>query len=222
MEYIEKNETTERVYSVYIDREKLKDLLDEIIKKTSYRENGTFTAPYNASFKENVFTFGANLPNGDPMYENIKRIYRYTSDEPYSYHNDSIGVEGTQVTPPKLAFIIEDILSGEEQSIYSFINYPNHQELISIDEKISAANKAVDEISNFNVRDKISALTRLNKHILDKEAQRYFDVELLKKYYSQACLLIELQLVSEKNIKNSGKILLRDHKPLKQDSRKDD
>ena len=200
---------------VYYDDKKLKELLNEVVRNASYRTDGTFTAPYNASFEGNVFTSGADLPNGDPMYENIKRIYRFTSKGPCSYHDDSIAVEGTQVTPPELAFIIEKILSNESNSIYKFLNYANHEELVPIDEKIAAANKAVDEIDNFDFDKKINALNSLKRFCENKKGKEYFDVELLKKYYLQACSLFELELVSEKTIKNGGRILLKDYKPAK-------
>lgn len=216
MEFIEKSDNVERVYSVYYDCEKLKELLDEIVRKASYKTDGKFTAPYNASFEGNAFTSGASLPNGDPMYENIKRIYRYTSNGPYSYHDDSIAVEGTKVTPPELAFIIERILSEDSDSIYEFLNYTTHDELVPIDEKIAAADKAVDEIDNFDVDKKINALNSLKQFCEDKKSKEYFDAELLKQYYLQARSLIELQLVSEKTMKSSsGRVLLKDYKPSK-------
>ena len=110
MEYIENKDNVERVYSVHFDNEKLKNLLDEIIRNVSIRINGKYTAPDNARYKDNVFTYGAELPNGDPMYENIQSIYRFTSTGMYSYHNDSIAVEGTLVKPPRLAHIIARIM----------------------------------------------------------------------------------------------------------------
>lgn len=216
MEFIEKSDNVERVYSVYYDCEKLKELLDEIVRKASYKTDGKFTAPYNASFEDNAFTSGASLPNGDPMYENIKRIYRYTSNGPYSYYADSIAVEGTKVTPPELAFIIERILSEDSDSIYEFLNYITHDELVSIDEKIAVADKVVDEIDNFDVDKKINALNNLKQFCEDKKSKEYFDVELLKQYYQQARSLIELQLVSERTIKNSSdRVLLKDYKTSK-------
>ena len=112
--------------------------------------------------KKNIIISGANLPNGDSMYENIKRIYYYTSNGPLSYPNDSIAVEGTQVTPPELAFIIESILSGKN-NIWMFLNYANSEELISIDEKVKKANNEVDKISNFDFDRKIRALNDLKK-----------------------------------------------------------
>ena len=210
MEFIEKIDNVERIYLVRYDDEKLKKLLDEIIKKASYKIDGTFTAPHDAKFNNGIFTYGACLPNGDPMYENIKRIYRYTSTGTYSYHNDSIAVEGTKVTPPQLAFIIDGILSNDSDSLYAFLNYLNNEELISIDEKITTANKAVNEIDNFDFDRKINSLNILKKFYNDKKEKKYFDVKLLKKYYLQARSLFELQLVSEKYVKHGGKILLKD------------
>lgn len=216
MKYIEKSDNVERVYSVCYDVDKMKALLDEIVRNVSYKIDGRFTAPYNASFEGNAFTCGASLPNGDPMYENIKRIYRYTSCGPDSYYNDSIAVEGTQVTPPELSLLIKRMLLEEPNSIYEFLNYTTHDELIPIDKKIAVADKIVDEIDNFDFDKKINALNNLKQLWEYKKSNKYFDVELLKQYYSRALSLIELELLSEKTIINSGsRILLRDYKPSK-------
>lgn len=200
MKFIEKKDNFERTYIVNYDKKELKRLLNELVKKTSYKVDGKFNAPRNASFKDNVFTSGASLPNGDPMYENIKSIYRYTSNGPYSYRYDSIAVEGTQVIPPELAFIIERILSDEPDSIYEFLNYGTHDELVPIDEKITAANKTVDGIDNFDFDKKINELNKLKNLCEKRKLKLYFDTELLKHYYSQACDLINLQLISEKTV----------------------
>ncbi len=214
MEFIEKSDTVERVYSVFYDKENLTKLLDEIIKKTSYRTTGKFTAPYDATYKGKVFTSGANLPNGDPMFENIKEIYRFTSKGPYSYHGDSIAVEGTIVTPPELVDIIMKILKENQKGIVDFLNYKNNSELIPIDEKIDTANKAIDAIDNFSFEEKIEAIKTLEKYCNEKKEKRYFDVELLKQYYLKACSLIGLSLISEKTIMHDQKILLKDYIPL--------
>ena len=43
MEFIEKSDNVERVYSVYYDDKKLKELLDEVVRNASYKTDGTFT-----------------------------------------------------------------------------------------------------------------------------------------------------------------------------------
>ena len=144
------------------------------------------------------------------MFENIEEIYFYTSTGPYSYHDDSIGVKGTLVVPPELSVIILEILSGEPDGIYRFISYPSSGELVPIDEQIANTNRNVDEISNFDVDNKIRELNKLKKLCEAKETKSFFDSELLKQYYLQACELIELHLTSEKNIKSGCRILLKD------------
>ena len=42
MEFIERNENIERVYYVDINKDKLKELLNDIIKKINYKINGEF------------------------------------------------------------------------------------------------------------------------------------------------------------------------------------
>ena len=217
MKFKDKSEDVERIYSVHYDHKQLKKLLDEIIKKTSYRVSGKFTAPFDAKFEGTKFISGASLPNNDPMYEDIKRIYRFTSNGAYSYPYDSIAVEGTEVTSPELAYIIKGILSGDSNSFSNLLDYKNNCELIPIDEQIANANKAVDEINNYDVDKKISQLTRLKQLLEYKKSGRYFDSELLIQYDLQAISLFELELISEKiiNIGNGTRVLLKNLKTIK-------
>ena len=152
MKYVEKDEKSQKVYGVYYDADKLKDLLDRVIKKTSYREHGTFTAPFRARYMENKFVDEVNLPNGDPMYEDIESIYSFESGGPYGYHDDSVGVVGIEVHPPRLAKIINGIMQGDEESIPELINYVNYRDLIPIDERIAKA-KLFKRIVNKIIKD---------------------------------------------------------------------
>ena len=214
MKYVEKSDNVERVYSVYYDELALLNLLNRIVRQASYRVNGTFTAPYGARYSGKKFTSGAELPNGDPMYENITSIYPYTSnDDQYSYRNDSIAVEGTKITSPHLADIIKGIIDGKSNSISEFLNYSKSEELISLDKKIFNINEVIDKTDNFCYDEKIEALELLKRYCENKNAGKFFDVTLLKRFYDEACSLIGLQLVSEKTIKNDVKILIRDYKP---------
>ena len=46
----------------------------------------------------------------------------------------------------------------------------------------------------------------------EKKTKAYFNTDLLRKYYTQAYFLFELQLVSEKTITNNSRVLLKDLK----------
>ena len=153
MKYIEENGSVKRVYEVHYDKEKLKELLDRIIKTASYREEGTHIIPAGPEYENNIFKGGKEprLSNGDPTFENIKSIREYTSTDTYSFHGDSIEIEGTKVVPPLLEYIIRNILKGDENGINDLMNYQNYPELIDIDVKINDANKKVDEINNFSI-----------------------------------------------------------------------
>lgn len=214
MQLDEKKDNVEKVFSVCYDGKKLESLLDKIVKETSYRTAGTFTAPSDVEvdFKRNEIISGARLPNGDPIYENIKRIYKYTSKSVHSYHNDSIGVEGIEVTAPLLSYIIDDILLDKCDSIYDFLNYETCGELISIDEEIRLCDEYINSINNFKTEDKIYHLNKLKKLCERKRLKQYFNVELLGQYYLQAQSLIELHLESEKTYKTGNKILFKDYK----------
>ena len=147
------------------------------------------------------------------MFENIKSIREYTSTDTYSFHGDSIEIEGTKVVPPLLEYIIRNILKGDENGINDLMNYQNYPELIDIDVKIDDANKKVDEINNFSFDEKIDAINTLKAFFEDKKAGRYFDVKLLQALYDEALSLFELELKQETIItEKKGKIALKDLK----------
>jgi len=212
MEYVEEYGNIETEYLVYYDKEKLTELLDKIVKNVSYRTDGDFDLPYDTEFIDNIFISKPILPNGDPMYENVERIYYYTSNSSNSFHNDSIAVKGTKVTSPELAFIIKGLISDDPDSIYEFLEYEDSSELVSIDDKIAITNRLIDKIDNFDFRKKIYAIETLKQYCEEKRDKKYFDTELLKQYYLQARSLIEFEQISKTERKKGKRILLTDYK----------
>ena len=212
MKYIEKNEKIERVYSVSCDVVGLTKLLNRIVEKGSYRVDGTFDLPSDAQvdYDKNVIISGCTLPNGAPMYENIKRIFAYESKGQYSYHNDTTAVVGTKVVVPALAEIVSGLIAGDEESIYKFMDYSSHSELVPIDERIVAANDEVNDINNIDYDRKVAALGKLRDVFEQRETGQYFDVEQLRSYYETACTLISFQQVSETKYETGKSVLLID------------
>ena len=215
MQYIEKNNNIESVYNVYCNEEELSRILNEIIERINYEQEGTFTLSYNArvDYEKNKIISGEYLPNGKPEYKNIKRIYPFNSNNTYGYHDDSIAVEGTKVIVPYLAYIIKRILRKEINSIGSFIDYKNSDELVSIDEKIAMLNDKINKMDNDDPNKKIALLKELKELLNAKRDHRFFDAELLRKYYDLASREIAVQLISKRVImNNSDKILLKNFK----------
>lgn len=209
MEYIEKSDTVERVYEVYYDEVKLKKLLDDIVRNGSYKIDGRFKLSSETFIKNNKVIRGGFLPNGDPMYEKIRCVDR--SDDRDMYGDWIHYVEGVEVTSPKLAYIIEKIIYKDE-GINEFLEYDQDSELIPIDEKIYAAKIELDNIEDSKLDEILMALNKLKKLYENKKDGKYFDVDLLKKYYTEATYLIGLKLISEKTVKNGSKMLLNNYK----------
>ena len=207
MEFLNIDDNGIKCYDVSFDANKLEELLNEIVRNGSYRTNGTFVAPYDveADVMNNKIISGATLPNGDPIFENIIRVYNYTYGTPFIYNNESINVKGTKVTPPYLAFIIKSILSGDKNGISRFVGYKNSDELISIDDKIASVNKLINETSNFDFDKKIDSLNVLKSLCNQKKTSQYFDAELLKKYYLEAWNIIKLEVVEDRVQKRNNK-----------------
>ena len=213
--YVEKSDNLEKVYDVYIDEEQLKKLLDEIVRKTSYIVKGLFLEyafDLEVDIKREKILSGAELPNGDPKYINIEKMYRCESDSPVSYHDDSIAIEGEKVVPPQLASVICNLLCEKKGSINEFLIYGNNDELISIDQKIESLDKSINEINNFNTDEKIKQLKMLKYLCLKKKDNEVYDVNLLREYYLNAYELIELKLISEKRLLDSESVSLKTFK----------
>ena len=214
MEYVEKDNNIERTYSVSFNRYDLTTLLDDLIKNVNYKTEGTHTF-YSGEIKidldERKAISGDKFPNGTSCFERIDRVYRCTSSGPYSYHGDSVAIEGVKITIPKLAYLIDDLFNNREDSVDSIIKYAESDELIPIDERICSANDKVDSIDNFEFDKKIRALNELRELCQKKKNHEYFDTELLKEYYLKALSIIELKQTSEKVTKSGIKVALKDH-----------
>lgn len=174
MGFIEKDDMCKSIYLVFLDKVELGNLLNDIVKNTSYKIDGTFTVPSGVVFKDNEFVSNdyVSLPNGDTMYINIKNIYRYTSrDSVYGYYDDSVAVEGTEITSPKLASIIKKMINDYPDSIRDFLAYSDSDEMTLIDDRIARANKEVDEIDNTETKKKICVLNNL-KELCDLKKEK--------------------------------------------------
>lgn len=212
MKYIYKDDKVERVFDVSYDEEELKTLLDNVVKKLSYREDGGFVIEPGPKFDNNGFSNGPVLPNGDQEYENVTGLMQWMHEGSLGYPGDSIKIKGTRVVPPRLASIIGKILSDDPKGINDLMEYPKRSECIPIDERIETTNKEIDKISNFDTDNKIGALERLKQLCDDKKNGRYFDTKLLKSFYLETLSIINLRLDTETIInKNDNKILLKDY-----------
>ena len=212
MEFIERNDNIESVYYVDINKDKLKELLNDIIKKINYKINGEFilSNDVKVDFNNKKIISGACLPNGDDLFVNIKNICRFTSNGPYSYHNDSIKIIGDKVIVPELVNIIQDILSEKNESIKKLLKYKDNDEIENINLRIENQNYSINKISNFDFSKKIKALNNLKKLCEYKEKGYYFNTTLLLHYYMQVLDCIELKLISEKILGNNNNVLLKD------------
>ena len=203
MLYVEKNEKSERVYSVSCDTKGLSELLDQIVRETSYRKTGRFIVIEDD--KSNGIN-GYKLPNGDRQYENISRVFPPIT----SKIDGSIGVVGTKVIAPELARIVRGLIDEDASAVGRFINYKSNPELVSIDDKITAANGELNDRKNSDYAWKTATLSKLRDLFEDRNNGHYFNAELLKQFYDVACSLVDLKLVSEK-ITIGDKILLKEY-----------
>lgn len=202
MQYIEKNEKSERVYSVKCDQEGLRELLNQIVRNASYRKQGRF---HITDDDHSNGIDGYKLPNGDAQYENIKNVFQTTTGS----IDHSIGVEGTKVIAPELAKIVRGIIDGDEGSIEQFVNYPSSQELVPINEKIMVANQQLNSQSH-DYSWKLAILSNLGDLFEARDKGYFFDTDLLKQFYGVASSLVEMKLVSEQ-ITIGDKILLKEY-----------
>ncbi len=163
------------------DRKRLEKVLNEIVKKTSYRIN------FNEERSFSIRT--EKLPNGDDKYENIR--IGHVQDRPCI-------IEGTEIISPRLAYIIGEILLGNPDSLNDLIDYKDNIELVPIDNRIDNINTIVNSLNNFDFDNKIAALKSLKDLCERKAANQYFDAKMLKEYYAQVSLIIKIRLASEK------------------------
>ena len=198
MNYEVTNGNVKKIYSVHFDNEKLEDVLNGVCREACYKvKDERLEMPSGAKWKENKIIDGAKLPNGDPMFININSIYEYTSNGGYSYPNDSLGIDGTKLIVPKLAYILADLIDNKEGSLKEFLDYEHSPELISIDKKISILSARIDNVNNENYNRKIELLEQMKELCENKKNNHFFNASLLAIYYEEACSIIELHLEKE-------------------------
>ena len=192
MEFNRKILDEKTTFVANFDRKRLEKVLNEIVKKTSYRIN------FNEERSFSIRT--EKLPNGDDKYENIR--IGHVQDRPCI-------IEGTEIVSPRLAYIIEEILLGNPDSLNDLIDYKDNIELIPIDNRIDNINTIVNSLNNFDFDNKIAALKSLKNLCEKKAASQYFDAKVLKEYYFQVSSIIKIRLANEKPDSISDKKLTK-------------
>ena len=192
MEFNRKILDEKTTFVANFDRKRLEKVLNEIVKKTSYRIN------FNEERSFSIRT--EKLPNGDDKYENIR--IGHVQDRPCI-------IEGTEIVSPRLAYIIEEILLGNPDSLNDLIDYKDNIELIPIDNRIDNINTIVNSLNNFDFDNKIAALKSLKNLCEKKAASQYFDAKVLQEYYFQVSSIIKIRLANEKPDSISDKKLTK-------------
>jgi hypothetical protein len=205
MEYKIKRNNVEDVYEVFVDTKEMNMLLSSLVRTLSYREKGSFIAPCiaRASYEKQKI-YGAILPNYDPMFEKITRIYKTEDENSY----DSIGVDAVKVTPPRLARIMKGLIDNDSNSIYDLIIYKDDLELVPIEERINkAATDLENDPTNTEKRNELMSLYE------DYDNGRYFDTEKLSSFYEKTRSLVSLTKIKQTTYyKTNNKCLLKNFK----------
>lgn len=202
MKYVKKEGNEESTYEV--NTSGLKDVLKSVMKTCCYKAVGSFDLKYSGwsikiDPKTNKVISGAKLPCGITEYVDIKSYNYYTYDE----HDDAIVINGTRIVAPRLAYILQGLISGKKEYdsqkdwIDQFMDYVNDPELIPIDERIAKQNEIVNSIDNSNPEAKIEALKQLKELLDRKKKLEYVNPEGLREFYNLAKELIQFKLISK-------------------------
>lgn len=208
MFYTEIDDSIERTYLVSFDREELKELLNTVVRSSSYRVEGKFEV---AGIKSKKGLSHITLMNGDSLYENVQNSYNQSGYDELGDREEFLSFTASKVVPPHLATLLHDVLEEKEESISNLLKYGNSEELIPIDEMITRQLHKVDEIDNFDFDNKIQALEELKRLVFAKENHHCYDVDLLKRLYSDSLSIIGLKLICEKFVRDENKVLLKDY-----------
>ena len=195
MKYVKKDGIEQSVFEVSTDG--LKELLQSVMNACCYKAIGTYDLKYSGwsikiDPKTNKITSGPKLPCGITEYIDIKNYRYYTYEE----HDDSLEITGTKIVAPRLAYILQDILSGKNGSIEEFMAYADDPELIPIDERIEKQNRKVNSIDNLEPEEKMAALKELKELLDRKKKLEYVSSDSLRNFYNLAKEVIQLKLIS--------------------------
>jgi len=191
-------------YDIFADIKKINKLINDIVEKVGYKEEGDYILTSDSSVDLAIDKINrANLygqtvinyfPSATPELPNYEPLYRNITS--FSVRNTGYGkvidFHGQKVVAPKLAKILEQIiLYADEESIKQFLDYPQEEEIIPIDQQIDSIYG--ESIKGAN-KEEINKLASL---ISAKAKGEYFNAELLKEYYALACKMIKLSKTKE-------------------------
>ena len=202
MKYVQKIGNEQKIYEVTTDG--LAEVLKSVMKTCCYKSIGSFDLSLcgwsiKIDPKTNKIISGAKLPCGVTEFVDIKSYRYYTYDE----HDDSVVINGTKIVAPRLAYILQGLISGKKQYstqkdwLDQFMEYANDPELIPIDERIAKQNEVVNNINNSEPEAKINALKELKELLDRKKKLEYVNPEGLREFYNYAKELIQFRLVSK-------------------------
>ena len=191
-----------REYKVFYDEERLRQLLNKIVRECSYKVKGKFIHSANEiKFgHSSACSYGIidypRLLNGDQMYQDIIKV----EDDFDGLSTENVTIEGFKVIVPKLAEIIASILNGDSDALKLLAFYENDDELISIDMQVQAKIKKSRELitaSKVDIDRFIEVSDELKELRAKQKDNHYFNTELLNRYYFEVVNLIGYELVSE-------------------------
>lgn len=200
MTYTKKEGKSTKTYEVSYDKEQLKELLNKIVRECSYKVKGKFE--HNCGeiiYEYNPYRIidGPRLPNGDFIYQDIKKIY----DDFDGMCSCIDTVEGSMVMVPELANIVARLIKEDSSAIDSLLDYENSDEFVSIESEIDLKVKEIHKKSSTAEKDvdKLIELSKKLEMLRNKQTNnQYFNLVLLGMYYSMVKDSINYQLVSDK------------------------
>ena len=157
-----------REYKVFYDEERLRELLNKIVRECSYKIEGEFTLKVSEVIygydKDRSYGIRKlpSLLNGDPMYQDTAKV----CDDYDGLSRGRVFVNGSKVILPKLAYIIFSILNGDVDAIKLLVEYASDDEIKPIEVIITKKIERLSEIKT-DLNSNIDELIEISKQLTE-------------------------------------------------------
>lgn len=180
MIYFKRNEDIIEKYRVTFDKEKIKEVRNEIINNCSFIKHHEYESDYGPRFtKEDIIKNFKHTNTGKKKeyFEETRDIDLFSYDE---------------YIPPHLVDIIDQLLNGKAKAINKIFRY-DISDKSTIDDKINAVNQEIIEIAPENIEERKEKLVELEELLKVKELNKnQKDIEI---YYNELINLISFELI---------------------------
>ncbi len=202
MQIVINDENRELTYELNFDREKIINLIDEIVEKCAFRKNGRYFVDARTMNEAERKIINNMFWKDIKTYENFSDIKMEDVEDEYDYWRPGdprpYSFEAEAIVVPDLVIYLMNVLNGKSIDYNWFAKREElHKKDVAM-KKIQLLDSEINKISNFDWNKKMQMLEEFASIVKCFRNIPNFDNEILSNFYDKVESCIKLELIQEK------------------------